>query len=70
MVHSVCELDGKTFGHQISLYQHQEKHDNITHICEICDKIFNTKRYFKEHKKKIHEGKTFECEECDSKFTI
>ena len=52
------------------LYQHQNKHANTTHVCEMCQKIFDTKKYLKQHKIRIHETKTFECEECDVKFTI
>ena len=39
------------------------------HLCEICNKGFNSKRGYNHHYKSDHLGEKFECAECGKQFS-
>ena len=37
--------------------------------CDICNKVFNSNKYLKHHKRTVHTENTFNCKECPKKFS-
>ena len=43
--------------------------ENKNHTCDICHKWFENKSGILQHKKFVHSDKSFECNQCEWKFT-
>ena len=37
--------------------------------CPVCDKVFTDKSNLLEHKKSIHQGVTYNCDQCDQTYS-
>ena len=60
-----CKLCQKKFSCKAKLKQHQEKEKNP---CDVCLKLFCTKKELDSHKKIKHKQKKFECDSCSKDF--
>ena len=65
-----CNVCSKTFMPS-SLYLHlRNVHKSSTFKCKICEKVFSSKNYLKDHIDEIHRmaEKYFKCSQCDKSF--
>lgn len=63
-----CDIWGKHLLAQSALNSHNKLHIGEKFSCEICNKLFTTKKSYFAHKLMIHDVKPFSCEFCDKKF--
>ena len=65
-----CKDCGKTFRRKWILKRHKEscKGETQQFICELCLKVFNSKRKLSYHKKNGCTKYNFECDQCNKSF--
>ena len=68
-VRHYCDKCERWFSRKHHLVEHMEsEHEEKTLGCELCGKYFS-RRGLSDHKRAVHRGTTFDCTECEQKFT-
>ena len=63
------ETCAKSFKSKQSLSNHKATHKEVPSPCDICNKVYNSNKYLKHHKRTVHTKNTFNCKECPKKFS-
>jgi len=65
----VCQECGKGFSTKQNLAVHAVVHSEKKIQCDKCDKCYSNSGGLYIHKKKVHEGIKYDCQECGKQFT-
>jgi uncharacterized Zn-finger protein len=69
----VCQVCGKGFKEKAGLALHSSVHSKVKLIqCDVegCDKSYKQFASMWQHKKAVHEGVKYECDECGRRFGV
>ncbi|KAK7493836.1 hypothetical protein BaRGS_00014977 [Batillaria attramentaria] len=64
----ICQICGKSFKTESSLYAHKKQHQEKRFQCDICSRLFTLKSQMERHRETHREDRPYKCDFCQKTF--